>query len=116
MTGREYVQTGIITGLMIYDDTERHTCHVIDCCSTKQRRLSHSSHGAEILACADTEDRGYSLRESIRALTCNNAVRHILHVESRALFDKISTVHDGHEYRLTASDRRYNAYETALSQ
>lgn len=102
---KEYGQSGILMGLMIYTEDNDNIFHVVDWSSSKQRRVSHSSYGAEILACSDADDRGYALRESMRAIT-NEQVRNILHVDSRGLFDTISTLHDGREYRLRQTVQR----------
>lgn len=59
--GRDYGQTVIITGLRVHTDKQDDIYHTIDWASNKQRRIIHSSYGAEILACADADDRGYCL-------------------------------------------------------
>lgn len=59
VSGRLYGQTGIITGLKIWITEGDCTYHIIDWASTKQRRVSHSSYGAEILACAGTDYRDF---------------------------------------------------------
>lgn len=53
--GREYAQTGIITGLMIVSNSGERAFHVLDWSSCKQRSVSHSSYGAETVACANAE-------------------------------------------------------------
>lgn len=95
-SGRHYGETGVITGLMVrqHDGKQIYMYHLIDWASTKQRRVVHSSHGAEILACADAHDRFYSLRHSIRCITRNETIKRILHVDSKGLFDTISIFHD----------------------
>lgn len=72
--------------------------------------MSHSTYGAEILACADDDDMGYASREMIRAMTFNSSARHILHVDSLALSDNISTLHERKEYplRLTVESIRHS--------
>lgn len=93
-SGREYGQTGIITGIHARSDEEEKTFHIIDWTSSKQRRVSHSSYGAEILACSDADDRGFYIKEALKSITRVNT-KHVLHVDSRGLFDTISTLHDG---------------------
>lgn len=68
--------------------------------SHKQKRVSHSSFGAEIIAAADIDDRGYDLREMMREVFPVTGIEHELIVDSKALFDTITTLHEAHEYRL----------------
>lgn len=90
---REYGQTGIILGLLTRGKDGTGLFPVTDWCSSKQRLVSHSAYGVEILACADAEDHGYAVREMIRAMNFNKNGRHILHVDSMALYDTVSTLH-----------------------
>lgn len=106
VAGRDYGQTGIVTGLKIQGKNGESTMHMIDWTSNKQRRVSHSSYGAEILACSDADDRGYYIKQAIIGITKEEKTMHILHVDSRGLFDTISTLHDGKEYRLRQTVQR----------
>lgn len=100
VSGREYGQTGIITGIMMTGGDRRKSFHLVNWASITQRRASHSSYGAELLACSDADDRGIYLKQAINAIYQGSGVRHIMHVDYRGLFDTISTLHDGKEYRL----------------
>lgn len=106
VSGRDYGQTGIVTGIMVESIDGQQAFHLVDWASTKQRRISHSSYGAEILACSDADDRGYFLKQGLRSMGGGQDIRHILHVDSRGLFDTISTLHDGKEYRLRQTVQR----------
>lgn len=106
VAGRDYGQTGIVTGIKVRGKDGESAFHLVDWASSKQRRVSHSSYGAEILACSDADDRGYYVKQAIRAITNRKEPRHILHVDSRGLFDTISTLHDGKEYRLRQTVQR----------
>ena len=109
---QSYGQSGIISGMLIKTTTEN-IYHVIDWASKKQRRVSYSSYGAEILACSDADDRGYYLRNAIRILTMNQSIKHELCVDSRGLYDTITTLHDGKEYRLRQTvERLRNSFES----
>lgn len=55
--GLEYGQTGFIVGVTI-ESPEGPFYHLMDWMSRKQRRISHSSYGTEILVCADGDGRG----------------------------------------------------------
>lgn len=98
---RDYGQTGGIIGIKIEDQSgSRKIYHVINWTSHKQRRTSHSSFGAEIIAAADVDDRGFDLREMLREVFPHTDIDHELIVDSKALFDTITTLHEAHEYRL----------------
>ena len=100
-----YGQTGILTG--IYFETNNTSAyHLIDWSSMKQRRVSYSAFGAETIARADADDRGFNLREGLRAVTSNKKIEHHLHVDSRGLYDTITTLHEGKDYRLRTTVQR----------
>lgn len=101
-----YGQTGIICGLWFGSDNKGTTYHPIDWCSSKQRRISHSSYGAEILACTDADDHGLNLKNAVRLILSNQTIRHVLTVDSKGLYDTISTLHDGRDYRLKQTVQR----------
>lgn len=103
--GLEYGQTGVIVALAV-PDGQRTAFHIIDWLSQKQRRISHSSYGAEILACADGDDRGFHAKTSFNELHTEGGIRHVLHVDSKGLFDTITTLHNGREYRLRQTVQR----------
>lgn len=106
VSGRDYGQTGVVTGLKAYGKNGENCFHLVDWTSSKQRRVSHSSYGAEILACADADDRGFYIKQAVRSITQEDEIAHVLHVDSRGLFDTISTLHDGKEYRLRQTVQR----------
>jgi len=65
-----YGQTGLITGIrMNGSNTEPDILHLIDWTSAKQRRVSYSSYGAEILACTDADDRGYRIKQALKSIS-----------------------------------------------
>lgn len=110
---QHYGQTGMIVGIFFETATQKQLFHLIDWTSHKQRRVSHSSYGAEILACADSDDRGYHLRSSIRSFDPAGNIQHVLHVDSRGLYDTITTLHAGKEYRLRQTvERIRNSFES----
>lgn len=101
--GREssYGQTGGISGLMMLEDkTGNPIFHAIGWTSHKQKRISHSSFGAEIIACGDMDERGHFIREALRDLFPSSGIKHELCVDSRALFDTVTTLHESKEFRL----------------
>lgn len=64
--GRGYGQTGIVTGLMSEGSGGENVFHIVEWVSSKQRRVSHSYYGAEILACSDADNRGFYIKQAIR--------------------------------------------------
>lgn len=95
-TQTSYGQTGYLTGVLF----ENNIFHRIDRSSNKQRRVCLSSYGAEIRACPEADDTGFALKYALKALYPRISVIHQLWVDSRGLFDTVTTLHEGHEYRL----------------
>lgn len=106
--GREldYGQTGIVTGLRIENGDGPDIFHTIDWISHRQKRVSYSSYGTEIIATAHGDDRGYYLNSGINSLFTNRMPKHELTVDSRALYDTITTLHESTEYRLRQTVQR----------
>lgn len=102
---QQYGQTGFISGIQVVTDVFENVYHVIDWSSAKQQRVSHSSYGAEILVCTDADDRGYYVKLALKSLTPGD-VRHLIMVDSKALYDTITTLHEGKEYRLRQTVQR----------
>lgn len=104
---KQYGQTGLIVGILFNvkgkDDA---VYHVVDWASRKQRRVCHSSYGAEILACADADDRGYNLKMAMTSLFPSDKFRHVLNVDSKGLYNTITTLHEGRDYRLRQTVQR----------
>ena len=111
---RDYGQTGIISGLRITNKiNDRTIFHPVDWTSHKQHRVSYSSYGAEILATASADDRGFYFKESINRLFPHAKIKHELFVDSKCLFDTITTLHDSSEYRLRPTVQRIrNSFES----
>lgn len=97
---QSYGQTGIISGIKIESRDEKTIYHIVDWASSKQRRVSHSSYGAEILACTDADDKGFNIKNAIASLNPSSKINHELIVDSKGLYDTISTLHEGRDYRL----------------
>lgn len=102
-----YGQTGCITGLR-YRTTDGNATvyHIIDWACGKQRRVSYSSYGAEILAFTEADDRGYNVKQALKSISPADDFRHILNVDSKGLFDTITTLHEGKDYRLRQTVQR----------
>lgn len=79
---------------------------MIDWCSAKQRRVRYSPYGAEILACADADDRGFYLKTGLDCIFPNTASRNELLTDSKCLYDTITTLHEGRDYRLRPTVQR----------
>lgn len=96
-----YGQTGILSELKIETSfNEDPVFHPLYWVSNKQRRVTYSSFGAEIFACADAEDRGIDMKYSLQNIYRSIQVPHTIFVDSKALFDTITILHEPREYRL----------------
>lgn len=96
-----YGQTGIICRIAIKSPGSPDVIyHPLGWTSYKQKSVSYSALGAEILAAADADDRGYDLNLSLQAILRDREVKHKLYVDARALFYTITTLHEPREYRL----------------
>lgn len=62
--------------------------------------VSYSSYGAEILACDEADNRGFYIKQGLSDILRGFTVRHILHVDIKRIYDTITTLHDGKDYRL----------------
>lgn len=105
-SSQSYVQTGIVTCLAF--DTNRGSTRIyrIDCNSSKQRKVSHSSYGVEILAYADAEDRCFYGKLALKSIFTSMKICHKLNVYSKGLYDTITTLHESKEYRLRQTVQR----------
>lgn len=73
---------------------------MVDWNSNKQRR---------VIAAADADDRTYNLRQSLRSLsgtTKMKPIRNSLYVDSKALYDVLSTTHEVQDYRMRQNFQR----------
>jgi hypothetical protein len=101
--GTTYGQSGYLAGLQLTGSTpDSSILHTLDWSSSKQRRVSFSSIGSEILAAASAADRGFALTESIRALFphASTPLYFELRVDAKGLYDTITTLHESKDYRL----------------
>lgn len=110
---RDYGQTGILIGILARNGKEgKDVYHLIDWTSHKQHRVSYSPYGAEILAAATADDREYYMKNAINTLFPQTPVKHELNIDSKGLWDTITTLHEGKEYRLRQTVQRLrNSFE-----
>ena len=110
---RDYGQSGMVTGLRITRTSGLDCFHPIDWCSNKQRRVSYSSYGAEILACADADDRCHYFKTAINSMFESVKIRNELFTDARCLYDTITTLHEGKDFRLRPTVQRIrNSFES----
>lgn len=103
----QYGQTGLVTGIrLVGEDNIGDIYHMIDWASVKQKRVCYSSYGAEILACTEADDRGYNIKLSMASLFPQHIFTHELNVDSKGLYDTITTLHEGRDYRLRQTVQR----------
>lgn len=109
-----YGQTGGLCGLLIEEDGKKDRIYQpVSWTSHKQKRVSYSAFGVEILAAADADDRGFDLKMSLKSLLPGHEWTHELYVDARALFDTITTLHEPREYRLRKTVARMrDAFES----
>lgn len=101
-----YGQSGVLMGLRIELYKGPDLFHPVDWFSNKQKRVSYSPYGAEILACADADDRGYYFKSGLNSIFKDAAVRNELFTDSRCLYDTITTLHEGKDFRLRPTVQR----------
>lgn len=64
-------QSEIVTGIR-YANSERADCfHIVDWTSSRQKRVSHSSNSAEIIAVSDADARVYAIKTVLQAFAQN---------------------------------------------
>ena len=105
-TGHGYGQTGFFNRLRIVLHQGMDYYHLLDWCSNKQKRVSYSPYGADILACADADDRGFYLKYGIRCIFPKTEIRNELLTDSKCLYDTITTLHEGRDDRLRPTVQR----------
>ena len=96
-----YGQTGFLSGLLVQQDGDAPPLFsVVAWSSHKQHRISYSSYGAEILAAADSDDRGFMIKCAVLEIFQLREFQHELLVDSKSLFETITTLHNSGDYRL----------------
>lgn len=109
-----YGHTGIVSRLRIIQVYGTEIFHTLAWASQKQKRGSYSAYGAEILAVAYVDDRGYYFKVCLNSIFPWMNLSHKLVVDSHGLHDTITTLHDGPEYRLRHTVQRLrNSFETS---
>ena len=98
VSGSVYGQTGILCGLVLGNGPNA-AFHPLGWLSHKQSRVARSSSAAEILAIVEAEEFGGAIRLALEMI-CNRKVPHEVNVDSKALFDTITTQHETKDFRL----------------
>lgn len=75
--GLDYGQTVIITYINAGNNTGINTFHAIDWSIYMQHRVNHSSYVAEILSCAEADDREYYVKQAVRSIIMDKSNKHI---------------------------------------
>lgn len=100
-TSRDYGQTGLIIRPHAWNKNRRRQLFYIPGWSShKQKRVCHSSHCAEKLAAEAAEDLRNYFKSALNALFLKADIKHELNVDSKELWDNITTLHEGRGYRL----------------
>lgn len=99
LSSQMYGQTGFFSGLRYFTaDGDANTYHPIDWAGEKQRRLSYSSYGAEILACADADGRRYNIQCAMQSISPSDSFSLTVIVDSKGLFETITTLYEATDY------------------
>lgn len=61
--GQNYWKTVTIARLFVEGTEGAYEFHILDCSSTKKRRVRHSSYGTEILGSAEFDDCGFYFKK-----------------------------------------------------
>lgn len=103
IAGSLYGQTGIISGLVLGEGSAA-AFHPLSWSSHKQSRVARSSSAAEILAIVEAEEFGATLCIALEKIS-GRRVPHQLIVDSKSLFDTITTQHESKDFRLRQAVR-----------
>lgn len=96
---KEYEQSRIISGLLL--KTSSQPCfYPLIWNSHKQKKVSYSSYGAEIIDAASADDIGYFLKKVFRELFPLKPIKNQFFLASKSLLETITTLHRLDEYRL----------------
>lgn len=90
-----YDKDGVISGIRTAMEDGSEQFYVIYWMSTKQKRISHSSYGTEILACV-----GDYPKIVLRSQFPNERIPNEISIDSMGLYDIIQTLHEGNKCRL----------------
>ena len=91
-------QTGILCGLVIGEGPHA-AFHPIAWTSHKQKRICRSASAAEIMSIAEAVDFGYAVRTAVEKIA-GRTLTFELNVDSRSLFEAITTQHESKDFRL----------------
>jgi hypothetical protein len=98
MDGELYGQGGNISGLLVRTHT-RDAFYFLDQYSSRLKRVVYSSFSAEILACAEADDRLFALRSIFQELHSRTFESELL-VDCKGLYSCISSLSNNKGYRL----------------
>lgn len=93
-------QTGILLGLRVEIFEGIHTFHTIHWTSRKQRGVSYSPYGSEVLACDDKYDREHYFKAYLKSHFLAIVICNELFSDCHCLLDTIATLHEERDYRL----------------
>lgn len=77
--------------------------------SHKQRRFSFSSFYDENIAAVNADYLGYGIKMSFLSMFPHQPLRHELLVDSKAIFETLTTLHTSEDFRLRATSTRMRA-------
>ena len=101
--GGPHGQTGYLYRTLLGDGPKA-AFHPIAWTSHKQKRICRSSTAAEILAIAEADDFGAAIKQAVHRIM-DYAMPLQLNINSRSLWDHMTTQHDTHDFRLRQAVR-----------
>lgn len=99
-------QTGVVSGVRMATSVQPDIFHTIDRKSHKQNGVKYSAYRAQILPAAYADNRAYYFLIGRKSLFPKTPTKHEMIVNSRGLYDTITTLHNGNEYRLWLTIQR----------
>ena len=106
-----YGQSGIVSGLVLGTSPEA-AFHPLAWSSRKQTRVCRSATAAEILAIHEGEELGSLLCAALHRV-CGRRIPHELNIDSRSLYEAMSTQHELKDFRLRqATQSLRSSFET----
>lgn len=90
---RDYGRKALRTGLPITSDNWQGLFHFIGWHSSKRQSGTPSYYYTEIFACAVADDPGFYLKLDMNTIENTGQIRNTRHVNSRDLYDTITTLH-----------------------
>lgn len=95
-----YEQSDSVIGLYLKtENTGSKIYHLLDLANGKHRCVTNSSYFAEITSGVDADHRGLHMKLPLQSVFPARLLRHALIMKQKGLYDRITALHKGQEYR-----------------